>query len=283
MKKNLLITILLLVVLAISACLAFVESEWLTGPVDVVFDTEVLDSTFVIEGEEYLLEDGLAVKMGDPLSSFAVTLRVFGEPVYGDLDGDGDVDAALWLEYQPGGSGTFYYAALVMKDDKGYRATNVVLLGDRIAPQSLNILEGRAVYNFADRRADEPFSMPPSIGKSVYIHYDVATGEVGEWVKDFEGEGNPTEVYRAQVDRVSVVFENYNYTSYRLITNGLVRTGDLNTERSYQDDVDATVYILDWQKPEGEQMRYVRMASEPGKLFLLNSAGEFSGTPLNLE
>lgn len=245
--------------------------------------TDVLNLTFVIDGEEYKLENGLAAKVATPESSFAMTLRVFGEPVYGDLDKDGDEDAALWLQHEPGGSGTFYYGALAMKDGAGYKATDTLFLGDRIAPQTLNIMEGRAVYNFAERRADEAYSVEPSIGRSVYVHYDVESGEIGEWVKDFEGESNPTERYRGQVDRVSVVFENYNYTSYRLVTNGVVREGELNTERGYKEDIDATVYVLDWQKPEGEQMRYVRFAKEPGKLFLLNTAGEVSGIPLNLE
>lgn len=245
--------------------------------------TNVLNLAFVIDNEEYKLENGLAAKVATPESSFAMTLRVFGEPVYGDLDKDGDEDAAVWLQFEPGGSGTFYYGALAMKDGEGYKATDTLFLGDRIAPQTLSIMDGRAVYNFAERRADEPYSAEPSIGRSVYVHYDVESGEIGEWVKDFEGESNPTERYRGQVDRVSVAFENYNYTSYRLVTNGVVREGELNTERGYKEDVDATVYVLNWQKPEGEQVRYVRLTNEPGKLFLLNTEGDISGTPLNLE
>lgn len=245
--------------------------------------TNVLNLAFVIDNEEYKLENGLAAKVATPESSFAMTLRVFGEPVYGDLDKDGDEDAAVWLQFEPGGSGTFYYGALAMKDGAGYKTTDVLFLGDRIAPQTLNIMDGRAVYNFAERRADEPYSAEPSIGRSVYVHYDVESGEIGEWVKDFEGESNPTERYRGQVDRVSVAFENYNYTSYRLVTNGVVREGELNTERGYKEDTDATVYVLNWQKPEGEQVRYVRLTNEPGKLFLLNTEGDISGTPLNLE
>lgn len=245
--------------------------------------TNVLNLAFVIDNEEYKLENGLAAKVATPESSFAMTLRVFGEPVYGDLDKDGDEDAAVWLQFEPGGSGTFYYGALAMKDGAGYKTTDVLFLGDRIAPQTLNIMDGRAVYNFAERRADEPFSVQPSIGRSVYVHYDVESGEIGEWVKDFEGESNPTERYRGQADRVSVVFENYNYTSYRLVTNGAVQEGELNTERGYKEDIDATVYVLNWQKPEGEQMRYVRLTNEPGKLFLLNTEGNISGAPLSLE
>lgn len=63
-----------------------------------------------------------------------------------------------------------------------------MFLGDRIAPQNINIMDGRAVYNFAERKADEPMTTPPSIGKSIWIHYDQINNQIGEWVKDFEGE-----------------------------------------------------------------------------------------------
>lgn len=245
--------------------------------------SSVLDLTILLDGEEFKMDNGLATKSLAPESSFLVTLRVFGEPVYADLDKDGDEDAALWLEYAPGGSGTFYYGVLAIKEGDEYKVTDTLFLGDRIAPQSLNVEDGRAVYNFAERRADEPFSTPPSIGRSVYVHYDVKSGRVGEWVKDFEGESNPTERYKGQVDRVAVVFENYDYTSFRLVTNGVVREGEMNTERGYKDDVDATVYVLDWQKHQSEQMKYVRLTKEPGKLYLLNTEGEIVGNPLTIE
>jgi hypothetical protein len=73
-----------------------------------------------------------------------------------------------------------------------------------------------------------------------------------------------TERYSAQVDRVKVVFEQWDYTRYRLQTNDLVREGEMNSERGFEDDMDATVYVLNWQKPEGEQTRYVRLSAEPG-------------------
>lgn len=83
-----------------------------------------------------------------------------------------------------------------------------------------------------------------------------------------------TERYSAQVDRVKVIFEHTDYTTYRLQTNDLVRTGDMNTERGYKADIDATVYVLNWQLPEGKQMRYVRLTAEPEYLYGLDSAGE---------
>jgi len=93
-----------------------------------------------------------------------------------------------------------------------------------------------------------------------------------------------TERYSALVDRVAVIFEHKNYTEYRLTTNGLVREGDLNTERGFGTDIDATVYVLNWQEPEAEQMYFVRLTNEPFKLYALDSNRNIlKGSALTLE
>lgn len=145
-----------------------------------------------ISGQPFYLVDGKAENMyrieGTETKN---TLTIFQEPVTGDLDGDGDMDGAILLVNNPGGSGTFYYAVLVMNNAGKYDATNVLLLGDRIAPQTIEIHDGRAVFNYAERKASEPMTTPPSMGKSLWIHFDKKSGEIGEWVKDFEGEADP--------------------------------------------------------------------------------------------
>ncbi len=83
-------------------------------------------------------------------------------------------------------------------------------------------------------------------------------------------EDKATERYSAQVDRVKVIFEQWDYTRYRLQTNELVREGEMNSERGFGDDADVTVYVLNWQKPEGEQIRYVRLTAEPTYLYALD-------------
>ncbi len=93
-----------------------------------------------------------------------------------------------------------------------------------------------------------------------------------------------TERYQARVDRVNVVFEQVDYTRYRLQTNGLVRTGTLTTERGFEGDADATVYVLNWQKPEGERMYYVRLTTDPTHLYVLDSERKIiRGSALTLQ
>jgi hypothetical protein len=50
-----------------------------------------------------------------------------------------------------------------------YQGTNAVLLGDRIAPQTIDIRNGVVIANYADRRSNESMTTPPSIGKSKYL------------------------------------------------------------------------------------------------------------------
>ena len=97
-------------------------------------------------------------------------------------------------------------------------------------------------------------------------------------------EVNATERFSAQVDRVVVVFEQWDYTRYRLQTNDLVRAGELNTERGFENDENATVYILNWQKPIGEQIRYIRLTAEPTNLYMLGNDNKvIRGSQLKLQ
>lgn len=144
-----------------------------------------------IGNESFKLVDGKAEK--DIVAGSATKNKVFlfGEPVLGDLDKDGDNDAALLLVNEPGGSGTFYYSVLAIYTDGVYKATDAMLLGDRISPQTVEIQDGRAVYNFAERKVGESFQVPPSIGKSIWVNYDSKSNQIGELVKNFEGEADP--------------------------------------------------------------------------------------------
>ncbi len=142
---------------------------------------DVRNMTYAINGETFTLVNSKAQKPYAPGSAVQNRFSLFGNPVYGDLDGDGDTDAAVILLNTPGGSGTFYYAVFVVNNGtSAYKATNAILLGDRIAPQTVEIHDGRALYNFAERRPNEPMTTQPSIGKSVWIHYDAHTGEISQ-------------------------------------------------------------------------------------------------------
>ena len=127
-----------------------------------------LNATYQIEGTAVTLVNGRVETEAAPGSATKIVDQVFGEPVYGDLNGDGAPDAGLILVDQPGGTGMFYYLAAAINKGGNYVGTNAILLGDRIAPQNIQIQSGALIANYADRRPDEPFWVQPSVGKSFY-------------------------------------------------------------------------------------------------------------------
>jgi len=159
----------------------FNNTEDTSNPKSMLKDVKNL--TYNVGGETFNLIGGIAVNEIIPNSATKNTLSIFGEPVYGDLNGDGQKDAAIILVNNPGGSGTFYYAVLAIDGNGRYKATNAILLGDRVAPQTVEIHDGVAVFNYAERKAGEPMTTQPSIGKSLRVIYDVKTGKITEVIK----------------------------------------------------------------------------------------------------
>jgi hypothetical protein len=53
-----------------------------------------------------------------------------------------------------------------------YRTTNAVLLGDRIFPQGIAIVNGIIVARYKDRRVHEPMTSVPSVEKKIYLPYE---------------------------------------------------------------------------------------------------------------
>lgn len=184
------IRIILLILIIIGLGLIFTQKYWVEGLVDFILQNteskevaknDVRNFTFTLRDKIYTFDNGVAMD----------GIKIFGEPVIGDLNGDGQDDAVMFVTEESGGSGTFFYIVEAISYGGAYKGTNAMFLGDRIAPQNINIVEGRAVANFAERRADEPMTTPPSVGKSVWVHFDPASGEIGEWVKDFEDKKVP--------------------------------------------------------------------------------------------
>ncbi len=166
-----------------------------TPPVTEATTSDVKNMNYVIDGQVFSLTNGTVNKEVAPGSASKQTVSIFGEPVYGDLNADGISDAAVMLVSSGVGSGSFYYAVLAIATGSStYKATNALLLGDRIAPQTVEIHEGRALYNYAERKANEPMTTQPSVGKSLWINYDIKTGEIGELVKNFEGEADTSKM-----------------------------------------------------------------------------------------
>jgi hypothetical protein len=166
-------------IVAVLACLSATGCSIVpmgTVPAADVAAADPLNAAYVIDDQVLRLRAGRHEPQAAPGSAAMRTTRIFGKPAFGDLDDDGRPDAALLLVQQPGGSGSFFYVAAALNRSDGYHGTNAVLLGDRIAPQSVAIRHGVVMANYADRRADEPMTARPSIGKTAYL--TLASGQL---------------------------------------------------------------------------------------------------------
>jgi len=143
--------------------------------------TRTEDAIFIVDGEPVTLNGGVAEVRMSADAAVTTTTRIFGEPVAADLDADGDMDAVVWLTRDSGGSGTFFYVAASIKEDWGYRGTEAYPIGDRIAPQTLEIRDAVIIANYADRKPGEPMTADPSVGVSKYFR--VESGELQEVAK----------------------------------------------------------------------------------------------------
>jgi len=133
------------------------------------------NATYSIEGQLVTLVNGRASASVAPGSAAQTVTEYFGNEAAGDLNGDGVPDVGFILTQSSGGSGTFFYAVAALKTAAGFHGTNAILLGDRIAPQALEIRNGQLVVNYADRAAGEPMSTSPSVGVSKYLQVSGTT------------------------------------------------------------------------------------------------------------
>ncbi|MDD3285553.1 MAG: Gmad2 immunoglobulin-like domain-containing protein [Patescibacteria group bacterium] len=140
-----------------------IESRLQPSPSDsaaVLEDFRPLDATYILDGQAIAFKDG---------QNADKSITIFGEPAFGDLNGDGRNDAAVLLFEDSVGSGSFFYVAAALNLSTGAQGTEAIFLGDRIAPQNLAIKDGQIAVNYADRRAGEAMATPPSVGVSAYF------------------------------------------------------------------------------------------------------------------
>ena len=192
MRTALLASVTILGVLVGAVAIAgFIRFNFTSGG-DVVSDRksspEISDLTITIGTQEFAMSDGVAVIPPSQGSETANTLRLIGAPVMGDSDvgdsdvgdsdGDGNPDAALLVQHDPGGSGTFYYAVVAINDGGSYRASNALLLGDRIEPRAVEFADGRFVYTYAERKPGDSISERGTVEESVTVTIDNSAGVI---------------------------------------------------------------------------------------------------------
>ena len=123
---------------------------------------DAANTSFQIEKTSVALANGRAEAPVAP-GSAAKAVTTLTRKAVGDIDGDGRDDVAVVLVHEPGGSGSFTYVAVVLNPTTGAKATNTVLIGDRVAGQAVRLDGKTVVIDYLDRRAGEAFSVAPSV------------------------------------------------------------------------------------------------------------------------
>jgi heat shock protein HslJ len=154
--------------------------------------TDHRNAEYQIDDRRVTLVDGRAETPAAPGSATTIVTSYFGNDARGDLNGDGRDDVVFLLTQEPGGSGTFYYVVAALAAENRYVGSRALLLGDRIAPQSVAIdPNGIITVSYADRAPGESFATPPSTAKSIRVKLDTESLQFGEVAQDFEGEADP--------------------------------------------------------------------------------------------
>lgn len=169
MNKNISLAVLAIVVIGLGTTALFGKKD------QAIFDP--LNTTYTFEGQQAVrLVNGKEEAELAPGSAEKMITKVFGEPVSGDLNGDGKADAALFLVQTTGGTGTFYYVAAAINKGgatgNAAQGTNAVFLGDRITPGNIEIKDGQIIASYADRKLGEPVAATPSVSMTKYLVYD---------------------------------------------------------------------------------------------------------------
>jgi heat shock protein HslJ len=118
--------------------------------------TYKIDTT--VSGEARLTDGEYREKVA-PDSSTETSVLLTEHVAYGTLR-NGEPAAAVILVSDPGGSGTFYYMAIVTLQDGEPVNVATTLLGDRVQISSLAIEDGQIVVDMVTQGPDDPFCCP---------------------------------------------------------------------------------------------------------------------------
>ncbi|MET0985688.1 MAG: hypothetical protein ABW034_09810 [Steroidobacteraceae bacterium] len=118
--------------------------------------------------ERVQLKNGVfeAQESGDPTAHLVV--RLTDHMAEGDLNGDGRSDAAVILESDSGGSGSFMDLAAVLNKPDGPEPVAVTDLGDRTEIRRLTFEDGKVRIELIGHGPDDPVCCPTQVQHREY-------------------------------------------------------------------------------------------------------------------
>ncbi len=131
------------------------------------YPIDVLNATYMIDDRAITLIDGTSSMPVAIDSETVMKVSLLNGPAFADIDGDGVKDAVVILRDEPGGTGVFYFASVLLSGNGNQKSTNSILLGDRIRIQSIEILSGGNVtIQTLEREITDPMTATPSVLKT---------------------------------------------------------------------------------------------------------------------
>jgi hypothetical protein len=114
------------------------------------------------------LQNGVfeAQKVDDETAHLVV--RLTDHMIEGDLNGDGRNDAAVVLESDSGGTGSFLDLAAVLSTPDGLQAVAVIDLGDRTEIRKMAFADGAVQIELIGHGPDDPVCCPTQVQQREY-------------------------------------------------------------------------------------------------------------------
>ena len=157
----------LLVNIFLSAC---VRSNEQSGQALTSFKDDLANAEYILDATntgKAPLKDGYFEETSAPDSVSINRVKLNEQKAFGDINGDGLEDAAVTLNVESGGSGTFTYLALVLNENGEVKPLPAVFLGDRIKIRSMSIESNIIKVDLYTHTENEPLSSEPTVEETL--------------------------------------------------------------------------------------------------------------------
>ncbi len=116
----------------------------------------------VLKNFTYWVEDfnTLAVLQDGVFANEKIQGRLIEPAAFGDLNGDGQQDAAVILEINSGGTGRFFDLIALLNQDGAPTQAGFTAIGDRQVINRLEIADGRIILDYLTQPLDGPLCCP---------------------------------------------------------------------------------------------------------------------------
>lgn len=186
-QKPFVIGIIAIVVILLIGFVAFIRTVLITAPTRDTENADIVEqesdssvsitpafTTYTIEGTQFTLHEGTVTQHHLLNSAISEKVTLLDVNAVADFDKDTQKDIAVILTHEPGGIGTFYYAVIAFKNEDSYVTSNTILLGDRVVISDVDITAQGFNVRYFDRRADQDFTMQPTVAKVARFVVDTA-------------------------------------------------------------------------------------------------------------